>query len=140
MWTMVLNKLRQWMAGRYGMDKLNQVLLAGYILLAALSLPFYHRSVIGRVTLIAGYVLLLLVIVRMISKNTTKRYQENQKFLAVWNPFLGRWRIRIKHMKERKNYHFYKCSACGQRIRIPKGKGKICITCPNCKHEFIKHS
>ena len=138
--TMVLNKLRQWMTGRYGMDKLNQALLIGYLILVAFSLPFYRRIVFCRVTLSIGYLLLFLVLARMFSKNTAKRYQENQKFLSKWNILLGRIRIGIKHMKERKQYHFYTCSSCGQKIRIPKGKGKICITCPKCKHEFIKNS
>ena len=128
------------MAGRYGMDKLNQALMIGYLILAALSLPFYRHVIIARVTLSIGYVLLALVILRMTSRNTAKRYQENQKFLAIWNRFLGRGRIGAKHLRERKTYHFYKCSECGQKIRIPKGKGKICITCPKCKHEFIKNS
>ena len=137
---MGLNKLRQWMVGRYGMDALNRTLVVAYLLLAVLSLPFRRVSVAGALLLLASYALVLLVLFRMLSKNTAKRYEESRKFLAVQGRLRGMAQIKLRHLKERKDYHFYTCSQCRQKIRIPKGKGKICITCPKCRHEFIKKS
>ncbi|MCR4675383.1 MAG: hypothetical protein K5675_10245 [Lachnospiraceae bacterium] len=42
--------------------------------------------------------------------------------------------------EQKKIYKFYTCSSCGQKVRVPKGKGKIEITCPKCKNTFIKRT
>ena len=77
---------------------------------------------------------------RMLSRKVEKRYQENQKFLN-WRYGLAVKKNRRKEQaQQRKIYHFYKCPSCRQKVRVPKGKGKICITCPKCKTEFIKKS
>lgn len=137
---MLLNKLRQWMAGRYGTDQLNLCLLLCYLALNLLSVPFRRFAAVSIILLILSYALVILIFYRMLSKNTSKRYQENQKFLNFRKPFQGKLKSRFRRTKERKNYHFYKCPGCGQTIRIPRGKGKICITCPKCRNEFVKKS
>jgi len=84
--------------------------------------------------------LILLVYIRMFSRNISKRYAENQKYLALENRlrrFFGQKRYL---MQQRKEYHIYKCPDCKQKIRIPRGKGKISIRCPKCGEEFIKNS
>ena len=97
------------------------------------------------VTGVRGVYLLALVLLgvcyfRMFSRNYAQRSAENQKYLDLT------WKIRSKFDKtkrrivESKDYHIYKCPSCGQKIRIPRGKGKICITCPKCRHEFEKKS
>ena len=128
------------MAGRYGSDHLNVCLLVIYLILSLVTIPFQKYLIGNVISMILSYALIILIFYRMFSKNVSKRYQENQKFLRVWNRLKGRWSVECRHLKERKDYHFYKCEQCGQKIRIPRGKGKICITCPKCKHEFIKNS
>ena len=84
--------------------------------------------------------LILLVYIRLFSRNISKRYAENQKYLALENRlrrFFGQKRYL---MQQRKEYHIYKCPGCKQKIRIPRGKGKISIRCPKCGEEFIKNS
>ena len=37
-----------------------------------------------------------------------------------------------KMWSERKTSKFLKCPSCGQILSVPKGKGKIRVTCPKC--------
>ena len=77
---------------------------------------------------------------RMFSKNIQKRYEENMKYLQLKRQVMGRFEKEKRMIADRKVNHIYKCPTCKQKIRIPKGKGKICITCPKCGTEFTKKS
>ena len=127
------------MAGRYGNDKLNQFMMAVFLGCAVLNL-FVRNAYASTVLNSWECLLILLVYIRMFSRNISKRYAENQKYLALENRlrrFFGQKRYL---MQQRKEYHIYKCPGCKQKIRIPKGKGKIEIRCPKCGTTFIKKS
>ncbi len=115
----------RFMEGRYGTDKLNMAILAvGLVLcLLAIVLPF---PLLDLIFTVLSYFLMFLAIFRMLSRNTYKRYQENRKYL--------RFRERLRDRQHR----YYECPRCRQPIRVPRGKGKIAITCPKCKEKFIK--
>ena len=36
--------------------------------------------------------------------------------------------------------HLYRCPSCGQKVRVPRGKGRISIHCPKCQRDFIKRT
>ncbi len=128
-------RIQRFMYGRYGVDGLNQWLT--YFVLALLILNLFLKwSILG---LIAN-VLLIVCIFRMFSRNTVKRSQENAMFYQMKGKVIGRFKGQINLLKQLKRYHIYKCPSCKQKIRIPRGKGKICVTCPKCKTEFIKKS
>ncbi len=132
-------KIGRFMAGRYGNDKLNQFMMAVFLGCAVLNL-FVRNAYVSTVLNSWECLLILLVYIRMFSKNISKRYAENQKYLALENRlrrFFGQKRYL---MQQRKEYHIYKCPGCKQKIRIPRGKGKISIRCPKCGEEFIKNS
>ena len=127
------------MVGRYGNDKLNQFMMAVFLGCAVLNL-FVRNAYASTVLNSWECLLILLVYIRMFSRNISKRYAENQKYLALENRlrrFFGQKRYL---MQQRKEYHIYKCPGCKQKIRIPRGKGKISIRCPKCGEEFIKNS
>ena len=74
----------------------------------------------------------------MLSKNKMKRHQENILFLRYWYPIQTKMMNKYRQFKTKRQYRYYKCKECGQELRVPKGKGKIEITCPKCHHSFIK--
>ena len=111
------------MAGRYGMDKLNRVLLWISLGLALVGMFFPWPLVRLGVTVLS-YAIMIWVIFRSFSRKTYRRYQENLKFLRIL---------------DRKNRYF-QCPRCHQTVRVPRGKGKIAITCPKCREKFTKRS
>ena len=128
-------KIQRFMIGRYGADE-----LAKAQSIAALVLLFL--SMFSRLGIFYWLAIALMIYStwRMFSKNISARYAENQKYLALENRlrrFFGQKRYL---MQQRKEYHIYKCPGCKQKIRIPRGKGKISIRCPKCGEEFIKNS
>ena len=128
-------KLQKFMIGRYGVDAFGKFLLGAVVVLWAINL-FANNKILY------SWALLLMVYAyfRMFSRNTTKRYQENLKFLQIKNKVVARFKSEKSQLKQRKTHHIYRCPTCRQKIRIPRGKGRICITCPKCKAEFIKRS
>ncbi|MFR8351905.1 MAG: hypothetical protein ACLVB1_03665 [Blautia obeum] len=63
-----------------------------------------------------------------------------EKYLAATAKFRQRFNREKNMMNQRKTHHIYSCPGCGQKIRIPKGKGKIEIECPKCHTKFVKRS
>lgn len=128
-------KFQRFMIGRYGTDAFGKFLLTVVVVMWIVSLVFNSNTL---------YFLALLLMVyayfRMFSRNTTKRYQENLKYLNIKNKLIARFKSEKSQMEQRKTHHIYRCPTCKQKIRIPKGKGRICITCPKCKTEFTKRS
>lgn len=128
-------RMQGFMAGRYGTDQLSKVLL--WISLACLAVSMFTRL---NVFYILGLVLLIYTYYRMFSRNVAKRYAENQKYLNWRYGFAVRRNKRKVHWEQRKIYRFYKCPQCRQKVRVPKGKGKVAITCPKCRMEFVRKS
>ena len=116
---------RQFMQGRYGGDKLNMVILWSGVIACILSLVI-PVQVIKIIFVVISYGLMGWAIFRAFSTNTYKRYQENRKYLRL-----------LDQLKDRKHKHF-ECPKCRQPVRVPKGKGRIAITCPKCREKFIK--
>ena len=128
-------RMQRFMAGRYGNDQLNQFIFIGAIISMVLEI-ITRQSLFYTLTL----VLLILAYVRVFSRNINKRYEENMKFLQKKDAILNKFRKQKYYAAQRRNYHIYTCPQCKQKIRIPKGKGKISITCPKCRTSFIKKS
>lgn len=128
-------KIQHFMMGRYGADQLGQLLLGCSVLFLLISLftrlDIFYILALG----VMGY-----EYYRMMSKQVERRFAENQKYLNWRYQLVVKWNRKKEHFRQRKVYHFYKCPSCKQKVRVPKGKGKICITCPKCKTEFIKKS
>ena len=87
---------------------------------------FVRFAILNMALTAISYGLMGWAIFRMLSRNTYKRYQENRKYLRF-----------VERLKDR-DHRYYDCPRCRQPVRVPKGKGKIAITCPKCKEKFIK--
>ena len=131
-------KLAKLMYGRYGVDQLGRAMLIFALVLCVLSL-FVPRRLSGIIYYIS-LILIILMYIRMFSKNIQKRYQENNKYLSLKASFLRKFQREKDIFSQRRFYHFYRCPRCRQRIRIPRGKGRIEIRCPKCSQTFIKKS
>jgi len=87
-----------------------------------------------------GFSFMIFCLFRMLSRNLYKRSAENDAYLKIRND-ISRWFVKKKnHFQQQKTHRFYKCPACKKELRVPKGKGKIVITCPKCSEEFIRKS
>ncbi len=132
--TAMKEKLYRFMQGRYGSDQLNRFLMILVILCFVISLfgirPFY----------LLGIGLLVYAYFRMFSRNIYKRSSENSAYLRYEYKVKRKFAVLKRDMKQRKTHHIYKCPSCRQKIRIPRGKGKIEIRCPKCGQTFIKKS
>ena len=117
--------LRHFMLGRYGTDKLNISILACGVLCALLSM-FLRVPILNLALTLLSYALMIWAIFRMLSRNTYKRYQENRRYLRL-----------LERMKDRE-HRYYDCPRCRQVVRVPRGQGKISITCPKCAEKFIR--
>lgn len=128
-------KIQQFMMGRYGADQFGQILMGISVVFLVISLftkwDIFYILALG----LMGY-----EYYRMMSRKVEQRYAENQKYLNWRYRIAVKWNRKKEHFRQSKTYHFYKCPSCRQKVRVPKGKGRICITCPKCKTEFIKKS
>lgn len=128
-------KFYRFMQGRYGQDQLSKFLI--YAALACVLLNILVRS---NILYWVFWILVILAYFRMFSKNINARYEENQKYLQMTAKVRYWFDQQKKLGEERKYHHIYTCPKCKQKIRIPKGKGKIMVRCPKCHHEFQKRS
>ena len=152
-------RFQRFMSGRYGSDDLSRFLCTVCIVMIIINI-FVTSGILSFIEL----ALLVYCYYRMLSRNFQARYAENQKYLALRAklPFFKNRRGggygnynqggyanygQTKQKKsfaerraERQMYHIYKCPSCRQKIRVPRGKGNIIVTCPRCRMEFRKKS
>ncbi len=125
-------KITRFMYGRYGFDLLSGTLfLAGSILTSIFSFfDFYPLRLIG----VPFYAVAFL---RILSKDTEKRRSENAKFMTLIDPLIRKMRVYAsEHMD--KQHRYFRCPGCKRTLRVPRGRGKIKISCPHCHREFVK--
>ena len=128
-------KFQNFMSGRYGVDDFSKALL--YATLALCLVSLFTRNRMLNLLLTAG---LVFIYYRMFSKNYSRRYQENLWYLRQKDKVMHFFRRQNSRAQQRKTHRIYTCPQCRQKIRIPKGHGKVQITCPQCKTAFIKRS
>lgn len=127
------DRINNFFRGRYVYDELNRFLIVLYAILVIFNL-LIRLYVLN----IFGLVILIILLFRMLSRNYEKRRAENKKFMEITAPF----RIWLFNMRDssKLEYRLFICPKCRQKVRVPKGRGKIQITCPKCSNKFVKRS
>ncbi len=121
-------KFQNFMRGRNGLDELARDVTIAAVIVYVLSV------------LLKGMLLYLISlggivygIFRMFSSNVTKRQQENQIYIDRKKMYKFRF-------EQHKSYRIFKCKGCGRKVRVPRGKGKVEITCPLCGRKIIRRT
>ena len=118
-------QMQRFMQGRNGSDEMNRILT--YVLVVLYVISLFAKSTLLYYITLAGFIY---VIFRMMSRNLYARREENRKFVTKLET------ARIK-FEQRKDYKIFRCKGCGRNIRVPRGKGKIEVTCPMCGKKTI---
>ena len=121
--------------GRYGMDELGKFLWALVIIMLIVNL-FVPNLILTAVMLVT----IILMYARFFSKRYDRRRAENSAYLKLSGPFRRTFSTLYLRIRDRKSYRYYYCPDCRQRLRVPKGKGMITITCPKCHKKFDARS
>ena len=117
-----MNKIRNFMNGRYGSDELSRLLLVLAILLGIINL--FKNSIIMN---IIESLLLVIIIYRTLSKNLYKRVKENNIYLDIKHKI-------ISIVRNDNNFIYRKCHKCKTKLRLPKPSkmGIKHVKCPTC--------
>lgn len=125
-------RLQRFMWGRYGVDQMGLALLVTAVVLSILGLILTRFwgviAIIGLCLNLLSYLVLIWYLFRVFSRNLDARRRENRRFLRLF-----------RGVRDRDN-RYYRCPNCKQTVRVPRGRGKICIKCPKCGEKFIRKS
>ena len=122
------------MYGRYGSDQLNMAILVAAVLVSLTNsgltgfprVSTVYSGIVAPILSGIVYGLLIYSFFRMFSRNIYKRQRENRRFTQLW--------MRLKD----RNNRYFRCPNCKQTVRVPRGRGKICIRCPKCGEKFTR--
>lgn len=128
-------KFARFMSGRNGADHFSRFL--SYAVLVCILLDVFIR---GSVFYGIALALLIYNFFRMFSKNLSRRRAENAGFLQLQNKFLSGFRNWKERRKQSKDYAFFRCPSCKSMLRVPRGKGKIRVTCRKCGNTFERRT
>lgn len=126
----IVDKIRRFLYGRNGLDDLAKLSLILSIIVF-LIYGFWPRGIVKVILSLLTWGLMGYAYFRILSKNVYKRVRENKKYLGLINMAKTRW-------KQRKTHKFYRCPKCKTWLRVPKGRGRITITCVKCATKFDK--
>lgn len=124
-------RMVDWARGRNGADELSSACTNVAVLLVVIDL-FAHTTVLSVIALVMlGYSWF-----RITSKDVMARGRENSRVMSAAGPVVAFLANPVAYVREVKDYVHLTCPSCGQRVRIPRGKGKVRITCPKCHTRF----
>lgn len=135
----LLFKLRNFMAGRNGVDKISIALFVVYSIFSFIKIFLRFIPTVYIIATVLQYLILAYAVFRIMSKNIQKRYSENfrfEQFLKAWKPYTEHLKLRIQFIN---THRFRTCKGCGKFLRFKKGKHKRTVVCPECGKELTFH-
>lgn len=126
---------KRFFQGRYGYDPLNRAILT-----LAIVLLFVNIFAGGDIIYILGVLVLIIAILRALSRKMDKRSAENEVYQRGIRKIKGTFFSAKERMSNRKTHKYYTCPSCGQQLRVPRGRGRISIKCPKCGAAFVKET
>lgn len=127
-------KIQRFFYGRYGLDRLNQFILVLALIIEVINL-FFRSFVLNGIF----YVLILIYMFRILSKNIVARSIENDKYLRYKKFVIRRGKTFQSNIKDRE-HKVVLCPKCAQMVRLPRKRGKLEVTCPNYHAKFEKRT
>ena len=124
-------RLADWLRGRQGPDDLATFCVNVAIVVVIVNL-FARTSWLGWVAL----ALVVYAMFRIQSKNLGSRARENEAFLKALGPARPWVQNPRAAWGELRAYKHVRCTSCKQKVRVPRGKGKLRVTCPKCRTKF----
>ena len=131
--------LENWQQSRYGMDEFSNLLLCVSAALVSGSILLRKFTVYPLIILLAAAPGIW-AIARCLSRNISGRRRENDTYLKLKEEIAYQISLRKKTSDIRKSYRYFTCKDCRCRYRVPRGQGKIQITCPSCGKKTIRRT
>ncbi len=131
-------KIQRFMIGRYGADQLWRALMIFYLLAIVITNIVYRFSKIAYYSLsVLSLAIIIFAVFRVFSKNIEARRKENQEWLKITGGIRQKFIFAKERNKQKKTHKFVKCKQCKKVLRLPKNKGKLNVSCPHCKNQFV---
>ena len=127
---------RRFLKDRYGFDAICAFLLWISVLIDLLVLLLPYEEI--RPFCWISFIPLLFCVLRIFSRDCDRREMENDLFTGIFDPFKDAANQRRERKYQKKMFRFFRCPSCRQQLRVPRGKGKVEITCPSCGSKFIR--
>lgn len=129
----VMIRLQQFVAGRYGRDS-----FSAFLNICGLIFAILGNFKALRFLYFVGLIMILYSSFRVLSKNFVARQKELNRFLRWSEKPKAEMKLMGNKIRDRKTHRYYKCKNCKTVMRVPKGRGKIEITCPRCRAKSIR--
>ena len=129
------SKINRFMYSRYGLDSLSKMLVVCALVIDLIS-ALANSIVISVIALVP----FIVAVLRILSKNKAKRVKENYRYLSYTQQIRKNARKLKQQIIELRTHKYYKCPSCKTKLRVPRGKGKVKITCPKCRESFVAKS
>ncbi len=135
----LIQKVQQFMAGRYGVDNLYRTGLIVGVLLSLAGTIMGNvgvNAIVSVAVSILGAGIMVCTVLRALSKDISRRSMENARYMVIENAVTGWFKLTARRFKERKTHVFRRCPKCKTPVRLQRVKGKHTARCPVCSEQF----